>query len=263
MSVREDRFRELCAARALGHLSEEERWELDRLLADADPDELRACEELERVALHLPAAVNWVDPPPRVKARLMAVVREEREAVSVRRTPVRWARSRLAQWLGWLHPRRALLAATLALTLVAIGLGVHAARLEQALERTENLLGILQSPDVEMVKLDGLEPQPDSRGTLLWDSPTQTAILKVSDLAPAPTHREYQLWIYFHDRSLEPLSLGTFTVAGSERNAVFRFAGFPAFDRASIRGILVTEEPEGGNAAPGGSWILGARVGFE
>lgn len=274
----ENRFRELCAGHVLGTLTEDERWELDELLATASPEMLADYDELEVAALHLPAGAEIVEPPPEVRARLLKAVRAEKRIVSEegvgtepRGRPEAGAGKRPARWFGLARPRVAL-AAFAALAAVAIGLGLYSASLYRAvgveerrafnlaedLQQKDRLLEVLQSKQVEVVVLNGLDLSPEGHGKLIWDQENQVAVLQVANLPPVPDDKVYQLWVFARDR--DPTSAGVFAVHDPQRDAFFRFDGFTPVDRQSIRGYLITLESKGGTAAPSDTWYLGARV---
>ncbi len=278
MSRRYERFRELCAGLVLGTLSEDERWELDELLATASPEMLGIYRELEVAALHLPAAAELVEPPPEVRGRILEAIRAEQRSVIEEDAVAQASKgaregigARFARWLGLTRPGLAL-AAVASLVIVSVGLGLYSSALYRAageqqrraldlaedLRQKERLLQVLRSPHLEVVALDGIDPNTQAHGKLIWDRENQVAVLQVGNLPPISEGKIYQLWVFARDR--DPTSAGVFAVRDTQRDAFFRFEGFTPVDRRLIRGYLVTLEPEGGAAAPSESWYLGARV---
>ncbi len=267
MSDRHDRFLELCSAWVLGALEGEELREFEGLLEQADLEMLKAFGELEHAALHLPATVSLEDPPPRAKERLMEAVRS-----APRGSRQDWITT-LADWLGLNRPRTALaVAGTLFALLVGLGLAAvlllrafeHAeeriAVLAERLEQGDLVLGILQSKEVEVVLLNGLDASPQGHGKLIWDTENSVAVLQITNLPPVPADRRYQLWVYAEDR--DPTSAGVFALNDPQQESFFRFENFTAVEKQKISGFLVTLEPEGGSSEPGEEWYLGAYVSF-
>ncbi len=265
MSRAEDRFRELCAAWALGALDGEELAEFRELLEGATPEMLRAYAEMEEAALCLSLAAGPAEPAAEVKAKLLATIRAS--------TPVPPAdtATQLAGWLG-LHRPRFALAVTLALLLLVAGLGYLSTALYRAwtreqqrvvaltseLERKEALLQILRARDVQMIALEGPGRDPVGHGRIIWDVGNRVAVLHVANLPPTPENKIYQLWIYAKDRA--PASPGVFAVKATEREAFFRFEGITPVEPDSLRGFLITLEAEGGASQPSREWYLGSRV---
>ena len=174
-------------------------------------------------------------------------------------------------WLGLDRPR-AVLAFTAALLALAIGLGLRVAVLYRGashdgqrivdlagrLEEKERLLQVLQSREVEVVILEGLDLNPRGYGKIIWDVENRVAVLQVANLPPVPRDASYQLWVF--PKEGEPISSGTFAVRDPERDTFFRLDRFAAVERQSIMGILITLETEGGASEPSEARYLGARL---
>ncbi len=265
MSRLEDRFRELCAAWVLEALDGEELREFEALLKDASPQMIKVYHELEDAALHLPVGIELVTPPPVVKARIMEAIRSGEGAANVDRA------AGLARWLG-LHRPRFALSVMLALTVLVFVFGFlssalyrtvsrqeqRVVALSDELERRESLLQVLQARELEVVALQGLEINPRGYGKIIWDIENRVAVLQVSNLPPVPENKVYQLWVF--PKEGEPASAGVFALKKPERDSFFRFEGFTPVDKQSIKGYLITLEPEGGALQPSEAWYMGARV---
>ncbi len=261
----EDRFRELCDGWALDALSAEELRELRDLLRDASPEMISHCRELERAGLHLAVAAEPATPPSAVKARILAAVGAEQVAAGRD-----WG-GRLVTRLGLDRPR-VVLAVTAALLALAVGLGFRVAALYRTashdeqrivdlsdqLEERDRLLQVLQSKEVEVVILDGLELNPQGYGKIIWDIENRVAVLQVANLPPVREDASYQLWVY--PKEGEPISAGTFAVHDPKRDAFFRLESFTSVDKQAIKGFVITLEAKGGAPEPGDVWYLGGRV---
>lgn len=282
MSSHEGRFRELCEGWALHALSEEELVELRELLGEATPEMISTCRELEQAALHLAVGVEPATPPAAVKGRILAAVSPRRGASGTRSetaaagshpegpTGRDWA-ARLVASLGLDRPG-AVLAFAAALLALAVGLGFHIVALNRSasydqqrivdlseqLEEKERLLEVLQSREVEVVILDGLDLNPRGYGKILWDVENRVAVLQVANLPPVPQDASYQFWVY--PKEGEPISSGTFAVRDPEHDTFFRLEGFTSIDKGLIRGFLITLETGDGAAQPGEAWYMGARL---
>lgn len=264
MNSLDHRFRELCDGWALHALDDEELVELRELLRDASPEMLGTCRELEHAALHLAAGVEPATPPAALKARVLAAVRRQKAAAG------NDLAARLVARLGLDRPRIAL-ALTAALLALAIGLGLRVAFLSRGahddrqrivalsdrLEEKDRLLQVLQSKEVEVVMLQGLERNPQGYGKIIWDLENRVAVLQVANLPPVRDGAVYQLWVFPIDG--EPISSGTFAVSDPARDTFFRLERFTTLDKAAIKGLLITFEAHGEASQPGDAWYLGAR----
>lgn len=262
MSRRHDRFGELCAAWVLGALEDVELHEFQQLWKDADPQMRTMHDELEHAALHLPASASPAEPAPQVKSELLEKIR------SAGKHREDW-RSKLTRT----RPARFVLSAALALLVLSIGLAVvsgilyrqvnqQAQRLQalsDELERRGQLLEILESKEVEVVLLEGMDRSPTAYGRIFWDTAADVAVLQVSNLPPAPDDRIYQLWIF--PAKGDPESAGIFALDQAGPHAFFRLEAVTQLPRESVWGWMVTMESKGGAAGPSGEErYLGGRT---
>lgn len=270
-----DARHEALAAYSLGTLPEEERAVVDAWLAES-PD-ARAELEALRQALHaLAVATPQVDPPPSLRARVLAVASAPAgqapavpaaEPLEVRRRPA-------LAWAPWLVAAAAVLA--------ALGLGAYASQLRarvatlearlvensvrltraEAEARTTHTLlararleaGVLRASDLTEVSLLGQGPAADARARAFW-SRTQGIVLTTTRLPSLPPGRTYQLWL-LNDGA--PTSAGVFAPdATGDATAVFETS-------ASVptpTGMAVSIEPEGGSSGPTGEIVLAGTRG--
>jgi len=75
--MNQDRFEELCAAYALGVIEQEELQELKQELDHRRPEQLKRLAEIVHTAQALPASAKQHTPPERVKASIMAHIRDQ------------------------------------------------------------------------------------------------------------------------------------------------------------------------------------------
>ena len=179
----------------------------------------------------------------------------------------------VAAWFGLDRPRTAL-AVTGTLFALLVGLGLAAVLMLRAfedaeervavlagkLERGDQVLEILQSKEVEVVLLNGLDASPQGYGKLIWDTENSVAVLQITNLPPVPADRRYQLWVYADDT--KPMSAGVFALNDPEHEAFFHFENFTSVEKNTINGFLITLEQEDGASEPGDEWYLGAYVSF-
>lgn len=249
-----ERHEELVAARALGLPLGDERVELDRHLAEGCP----VCEGLladfRGAATALAAGLPEAVPPPQLKAKILGAL-----------GPSRVERPRATGGFPW----RALAAAA-ALALLVVGvddarlrrqredLRSQSASLEDKLRTAETALAervlrarVLESDDVQMLILGGQGPQPDARARVFWSERARRGIIVASNLAPLPSDRQYELWVFLKGK---PVNAGVFDADPSGR-ALFESTEFPE-PRTAAEAFAVTVEPRGGVPAPTGPIVL-------
>ncbi len=108
---------------------------------------------------------------------------------------------------------------------------------------------VLESDDVRMLTLGGKGPQPNARGRVFWSARARRGVLVADSLAPLPTDRQYELWVFLDGK---PVNAGVFDVDAQGR-AIFESTDFP---EAQAQNFAVTIEPRGGVAAPTGAVVL-------
>lgn len=102
MTTQRDSFEEQCAGYVLGALSTEEGLEFERTLQASGPEEQQIYAEMSYASLHLPLAIEWVEPPPHIKVKILQAILPEPEPppsfwevlttnLGLRRLPVAWS----------------------------------------------------------------------------------------------------------------------------------------------------------------------------
>jgi anti-sigma-K factor RskA len=223
-----ERYRDDLAAYALGALEESEAAALQHHLEGCDECRMHL-RWLQPAVDLLPGAVAQLEPPPRLRKRLIATVRAEaREAA---RAGPGTARRR-----GWaaflLRPATALAAGIL---LVAGAVGGYL--LHQPSDPSEF---VAQPPN----------PTSSARGTL--ESEDGSAILHVEGMPALARDEVYQAWIK-RDGALEPS-----TVFVLQRNRSGEAAISGSLEGADA--VLVTKEPSGGSRQPTSDPLLEANL---
>jgi len=228
----------------------------------------REVEELRAAAQSLPLAAEQLVPPPELKQRLMAVVRDEaavlsaagaqadrvpepaasadesRHDVPVERAGARSADRRdrdrrPAWWRRQLPALRPLAAAGLAAALLAIGIGA----------------GVLLGGDGGATKTRTLAAdvslaRADARVVVAGDH----ARLVVEGMPAPPDGKVYQVWTQRPDAAPQPTD-ALFRTTADGRGSVDVPGSVTGVDR-----VLVTAEPDGGSAAPTASPVVVASL---
>lgn len=281
MSVADrEHLRELASLHALGVLSSEERAELAAAIAN-DPELAAEVRELEDTAGALASVAPQVDPPARLRARVLAAAGIEpesaatapaspaiRDARATRESPAVARRSSALP--GWLAAAAALV--------LASGLGLWALQLRTSLEdmrarvdRAESEVvemrrtldqsvaqtRVLQAhndvqfaPDMQRVDLAGQPVSPGSTARA-FVSRSRGLAFAASQLPALPADKAYQLWVIPQGQA--PVSAGLLQPdAGGNASTFFPMpAGIPPPEV-----VAVTIEPAGGVSAPTGDKVL-------
>lgn len=258
----------LAAAYVLGALEPAERASFETHLATCASctDEVRS---LSRVASALAHSAPQMTPRADLRERVLRSVTGWSGAPS--RTQSAPPRRSVRGWLP-------LAAAVVA----AIGLGVHAWRLQQrvavlesrlgdaelrattaeratadarrAIDAAQTSLSVLAAPDLVRIDLAGEGAGAAARGRAMW-SRNRGMVLTVTGLPQAPAGRVYQVWVV---TARAPISAGLLTTDASG-GATAYFLTPP--DIAAPIAVAVTLEPAGGVPAPtGGRFLVGTPL---
>jgi len=274
MITDKERFEELCSAYVLNALEGEELREFQQDLIEANPERRNIYDEMRWVALHLPLASEFVEPPSYVKENILRAIQTQ---------PSPRAENMLgkaAKFFGLIKPQVAL-AVSLALLVIIVGLSYYTfflrevvrqrdqqltalqadlslqrqqfIALQNELTRKEEFLKILQSPKIDVVIMGGLEISPTGYGKIIWDPERKSAILQISNLPPVPKDKDYQLWVI---KGQKPVSAGVFSLTDPEKESFFKIDQLVEADKKVISAFAVTLEPKGGVPQPTGKMYL-------
>jgi anti-sigma-K factor RskA len=212
-------------------------------------------------------SVELIDPPPAVRARVMAAIAARQPMTSVALRGAQTMPSRLP-WL-----------AAAAAIVVAVGLGGYGVQLRgrvQSLQRqlrdalaqiqagdqriaqarlaaaaAARQLSVVAAADAAQVALKGQPAAPRASARVLW-SRSRGLLFSATDLPPLPAGRTYQLWI-ISGRSA-PISDGWIFKPDAEGGVTALFATPATLPQPTA--IAVTIEPDGGTKAPTGAMQL-------
>jgi anti-sigma-K factor RskA len=281
-----DQLRELASLHALGVLSAEERAELAAAMA-ADPELAADVRALEDTTGALGAVVPQIDPPARLRGRVLAVAgleADERPAPGIvvagprgvgpgrageaaAPVPARRTSSALPAWLT-----------AAAAVILASGLGLWALQLRTALDgmnarveraeaevvRIQRTLDasqqqtrtlearneVLFAPDMQRVDLAGQPVAPASSARAFVSRHSGLAFA-ANQLPALPADKVYQLWVIPQGQA--PVSAGLLAPDASGHASLFFM--MPA-EMPPPAVIAVTVEPAGGVPQPTGEMVL-------
>ncbi|MEX0724019.1 MAG: anti-sigma factor [Gracilimonas sp.] len=261
MSNENNRFTELCAGHVLNALSEIEEQEFQRLLSQADAEQLQLLDEMRTAASELATLTSGETPSPTVKQKIMQVAKESASKKSSYATIYKMTWYRLAA------------AAAVLFVFTSIGLVMYSTglqeevqnketlisqqqstieRLETEVQRKEELLTILEARNVDLVMMDGLaEMSPNGYGKVVWDKEGGNALLQVANIPSVPIDKDYQLWFIVNG---QPISAGVFAVDDPESDNFFKIEQLQS--SADEGAFAITMEPKGGVPQPTGDMYL-------
>jgi anti-sigma-K factor RskA len=277
-----EQLRELASLHALGVLSDEERAELAKAMAD-DAELAADVRQLEDTAGALGGVVPQVDPPARLRARVLAAAGIEADdatgmpavsPVGGRRADAPVVVRKSSALPGWLAAAAALV--------LASGLGLWALQLRTSLDdmnarveraeaevvRIQRTLDVSQqqtktlearnevlfAPDMQRVDLAGQPVAPASTARAFVSRHSGLAFA-ANQLPTLPADKVYQVWVIPQGQS--PVDAGLLSPDASGHASLF--FKMPA-DMAPAAVIAVTVEPRGGVPAPTGDKALVGEV---
>jgi anti-sigma-K factor RskA len=124
--------------------------------------------------------------------------------------------------------------------------------LQAQVQQQQEIVGIFQARNVDMVALMSGDGKSEGFGKIFWDPEKRRAVLQVVNLQAEPADKQYQLWL-MKDKKL--LSAGAFDVTRDKANA-FTVMTLPVGEKRDIEGFAVTLEPRGGSTQPSGAIVL-------
>ncbi len=270
----EVKFTEWAALYAVGALDGAERYEFEQYLQTASAAEKRELRELTEVSAMMPLALPQPAVPARVKARLMARVREELEEKDVRPAPAkvleftprpkRFSFFDLFSWQPLLTAATLLLALTSGLLLWQNSnvsrerdqLAQEVAKLSQQNVATQKQLDELVTQTTKFVSLAGKEA-PQANAKVFWDTTRNQWVVYVFDLPAPPANKSYQLWYITNDQ--QKVNAQVFETDANGRGTLR--IEVPPNVAPRIAATAVTLEPKGGSPQPTSGLYLVGQIG--
>jgi anti-sigma-K factor RskA len=253
----DERMEEQAALHVLGGLTPEEALKFKAQL-HADPELQAYVARLSVATGALAGTAPALEPPPQLRAKILAQVGEKQKLVSL---PER--KAGLAFWFPW--------ATAACLAILALALFAQDSRLRQQVTAQQASINALQqlasnlsaaTNDLQQAvlalqetnRLAGLRiamlnslltDAPKAVAVSLWDDAKQQGVFVVQNLKPLPADRDYQLWVM--DNGTTPVDAGVFRV---DENGSVRME-FKTKSQIKLAGkFAVTEEARGGVGSP-------------
>jgi anti-sigma-K factor RskA len=262
MSVHEQ-FAEDMALYALGTLSEDERFALEKHL-EMCPSCRRELEVMRGDLAVVALSASGPKPPARSRERLMAAIAKEPRlpAAPVAVGAQTAAPRRAFSWsgaLGWV--------AAAALILVALGLMRQNSSLERdlaslkaqfgdqgnKLQQANDIVATLLDPESKKVELVAAGNKPQPRGKAIYQHRNRGLIFLASNLPPLPREKIYELWL-FPANGGAPIAAGLFK---PDSNGSATVVNPPLPEGVEAKNFAVTLEPAtGSHEAPRGTPVI-------
>lgn len=263
----EKEFRESCAAYVLGALEKEEQEKFERFLQQTDEEHLEILREYRDTAIQLPLAVRQ-QPPNYLRRQTLDAVHRRSKSGKQKRDPDQSRLERIHRGLG-LHKPAAALATLAALLLLAFGLLIYSfllheqhgaqqntvAELQDELGVMEDYLSILESRQLEYVRLEGNEQVTGAFGKLICNPEQKQALLQMSNFPAPADDKTYELWLI---KNGQAVNKGKVESGVNRLRNFFLFEEFEMDDNSGTEDILftITLESEPGKAEPSGETIM-------
>ncbi len=253
----DERMQEQAALHVLGALTPEEAAQFKQAMAtDAELKALVA--SFTPVTSALAGNIAAVEPPPRLRAKILSRVAEPQKVVSLAAP-----KFQIPGWLTWS------LAGTLAILCLLLSrqdnllkqqLGTQVAQIDQlnqlafSLQMATNslqqdVLALQETNRLANLKITMLNSQlaaaPQAVAVTLWDSGQQDGVFVVENLKALPAGRDYQLWVL--DNGTTPVDAGVFHV---DQTGTGRLEFKPRHTVKVAGKFAVTEEIKGGVPSP-------------
>ncbi|MBA2413850.1 MAG: anti-sigma factor [Burkholderiaceae bacterium] len=178
-------------------------------------------------------------PPAHLEARILEAIQAEKPEWSV---APRAASSSRMNWLPWA------LAACLALGCVMLAADRAKIRKEMAHLEKRDVFAQMKIATLA----SQLESAPRANAVVLWDAEKQEGVLKLADVPPNDTDRDYQLWIVDPDYK-QPVDAGVFHLSD---DGATRISFRPKLHVTTANAFAVSLERKGGVPKAEGPMIL-------
>lgn len=126
------------------------------------------------------------------------------------------------------------------------------ADLENEMQELQDMLAVVKSRQLHVVRLLGMEANPFGYGNVIWDSQNNRAIVQLAEL-PAPSgDAQYQFWAILDNKAID---ISSFSV-DDNGDALFKTDNLDSLDNLKDFSFAVTLESDGGSSQPDGEMHL-------
>ncbi len=253
----DERMQEQATLHVLGALAPAEAREFKQAMRN-DPELKAFVGTLTSSVGALAGSVNVAEPPPQLRAKILAAVGEPQKMISLpERKPgfISWFPWAVAVCLAMLcfwqiSEKQDLGRKVHAQSFQITALNALAASLQSATnDLQQTVLALKETNRLANLRIamlgSLLADAPKAVAVSLWDDVKQQGVFVVQNLKPLPADRDYQLWVL--DNGTTPVDAGVFRVDEQGNVRV----EFKAKSLVKVAGkFAVTEEARGGVASP-------------
>jgi anti-sigma-K factor RskA len=225
-----DKAYELLEDYILGHLETSDAEMVEAHIDSGCPECLSRLQEMSEISVKLASDMPQFEPSKQVKIKLLNRIKQSGHKKST-------AIFNIFQNYRWVSTAAVIL--IIALSSLSLSLLKINSDLKRQLTDTQDITALLNSPGMQFVDLEGVDPNPQAFGKVVVDPEHGAAVVYMYALPQTPEGMEYQLWVM---REGKPTSAGLFTVAedGSAMLALEELS-----NPRDIASFLVTIEPAG------------------
>ncbi|PAU93370.1 hypothetical protein CK503_11575 [Aliifodinibius salipaludis] len=270
-------FKELCADYVLNILDQDERMRFEEMLDEATEEEYELYEQMRTKGNELLLSEREDPSPEKLREELLAEVEDSDSQASGRMTKRAEEVSDEEVVNKAAETEETSVSLTLVLSIVlgfiCLSLVFYAfslrsdistqsnviaeqekqiADLQNEMNELQEMLAIIDSRQLHMVRLSGMEANPFGYGNVVWDSQNNRAVVRLAEL-PAPVgDEEYQFWAIFDNKAVD---ISSFSV-DDNGNALFMTDNLDALDNGDDFSFAVTLESDGRSSQPDGEMHL-------
>ena len=117
------------------------------------------------------------------------------------------------------------------------------------LNEKDEMLNILKSGKIRIIRLKGQDINPLGEGKIIWSPSNDSAILQLSNLPPTNGKESYQLWVI---KNNIPYSEGVFEVKKPDTESIFKLDSLFINNLNEVNSFIITLEQKGGALMPAG-----------
>ncbi len=128
------------------------------------------------------------------------------------------------------------------------------------LNYNRTILNVLESKQIDVIKLSGQNINPGGYGKLFWSPSSNEAVLQVANLPTLNAYEDYQLWLTVKDSAI---SEGVINVNRGNQGNFYYIKNMPLNNDDAGYSILLTLEQKGGANKPSGTIFLKGDVNIQ
>ena len=126
------------------------------------------------------------------------------------------------------------------------------ADLENEMNELQEMLSVMDSRQLHVVRLLGMEANPFGYGNVIWDSQNNRAVVQLAELPNAGKDGQYQFWAIFDNKAVD---IRSFSV-NNDGEVLFLIENLDGLNKRKDFSFAVTLESDGGSSQPDGEMHL-------